>query len=97
MGMFHSDGGADMKSYEEEARNIAMRLYYLRKLRGFSQEYVADAIGISRAAVSTHERGRSIPNAVVIAYYAEIFGVTTDDILRNGLDLNDTELSDLLG
>ena len=42
--------------------NVADRIQSLRKMKGVSQEQLADAIGVSRQAVSKWESEQSMPN-----------------------------------
>lgn len=62
--------------------NIADRIQSLRRSRGISQEQLADALGVSRQAVSKWEAEQSSPDLERIIAMAEYFDVTTDYILR---------------
>lgn len=62
--------------------NIADRIQGLRKIKGISQEELADAIGVSRQAVSKWESEQSIPDLDKIILLSEFFAVTTDYILK---------------
>lgn len=62
--------------------NIADRIQYLRKQKGYSQEQLADKVGVSRQAVSKWESGQSTPDLEKIIAMSDIFGVTTDYILK---------------
>lgn len=62
--------------------NLSDRIQYLRKQKGFSQEELADKIGVSRQAVSKWESEQSTPDLDKIIAMSEIFGVTTDYILK---------------
>ena len=42
--------------------NMADRIQYLRKTKGFSQEELADKMGVSRQAVSKWESEQSTPD-----------------------------------
>lgn len=53
----------------------------LRLAKGLSQKEVADAIEISRSALSQYENNTVIPTAVVIKKFASYFGVSSDYIL----------------
>ena len=44
----------------EVTMNLADRIQQLRKIRGISQEELADRIGVSRQAVSKWESGGSL-------------------------------------
>ncbi len=62
--------------------NMAERIQYLRKSKGFSQEELADKAGVSRQAVSKWETGQSTPDIEKIIIMSELFEVTTDYILK---------------
>lgn len=67
---------------EVQFMTIADRIQSLRKTKGFSQEELADRLGVSRQAVSKWESEQSSPDLERIVYMSELFGVTTDYILR---------------
>ena len=62
--------------------NMANRIQYLRKTNGMSQEELADRMGVSRQAVSKWESEQSTPDLEKIIIMSELFGVTTDYILK---------------
>ena len=62
--------------------NISDRIQSLRKAKGMTQEQLADALGVSRQAVSKWEAEQSMPDLERIVAMAEYFDVTTDYILR---------------
>jgi len=62
--------------------NMADRIQYLRKQKVFSQEELADKVGVSRQAVSKWESEQSTPDLEKIIIMSEIFEVTTDYILK---------------
>ena len=62
--------------------NMADRIQYLRKSKGFSQEELADKVGVSRQAVSKWESEQSTPEIEKIIIMSELFEVTTDYILK---------------
>ena len=61
--------------------NISDRIQSLRKARGITQEQLADAVGVSRQAVSKWEAEQSVPDLERIVAMAEYFDVTTDYLL----------------
>ena len=61
---------------------IADRIQRLRKLKGVSQEELADRIGVSRQAVSKWESEQSVPDLDKIIAMSEYFDVTTDYLLK---------------
>nr|MDD6335898.1 helix-turn-helix domain-containing protein [bacterium] len=64
------------------AMNMADRIQYLRKVKGISQEELADQIGVSRQAVSKWESEQSVPDIDKIISMSEYFEVATDYILK---------------
>jgi transcriptional regulator with XRE-family HTH domain len=61
---------------------IEERIQELRKCKGLSQEQLADALGVSRQAVSKWEGGQSLPELEKIIAMSSLFEVTTDYILK---------------
>lgn len=57
-------------------------LVMLRNLHGFSQEAIAEKIGISRQAYAKWETGMTIPDIEKCALLAEVYGTTIDSLLR---------------
>ena len=62
--------------------NIADRIQNLRKIKGISQEELADKVGVSRQAVSKWESEQSTPDLNKVIIMSEYFEVTTDYILK---------------
>lgn len=62
--------------------NISDRIQSLRNARGITQEQLADAVGVSRQAVSKWEAEQSVPDLERVVAMAEYFDVTTDYLLR---------------
>lgn len=62
--------------------NIAERILELRKKAGISQEQLAEAVGVSRQAVSKWESGNALPDIDKIILLSDYFRVTTDYILK---------------
>lgn len=57
---------------------IADKLRTLRKAKGYTQQDVADAVGISRAAIGGYEIGRRSPRLPDLQKMAEFYGVGLD-------------------
>ena len=70
--------------------NMADRIQSLRKSKGFSQEELADKVGVSRQAVSKWESEQSTPDIEKIIVMSELFEVTTDYILKGTEPVNMT-------
>lgn len=54
----------------------------LRRRHGLSQEQLADALGLTRQAVSRWETENAVPETGVIVRLSDLFGVTTDYLLK---------------
>lgn len=61
---------------------FAEKIQMLRKEKGWSQEELATRVPISRQAVSKWENGTSMPDTENVLALADLFGVTTDYLLR---------------
>ena len=59
------------------------KLYQLRKERGMSQEALAQALGVSRQAISRWELGEVAPDTGNVLATSRLFGVSTDYLLRD--------------
>ena len=57
------------------------KLQLLRKQKGLTQEELADALYVSRTAVSKWESGRGYPNIDSLKAIAKFFSVTIDELL----------------
>lgn len=57
-------------------------LVMLRKVNGYSQERIAEKIGISRQAYAKWENGETIPDIEKAARLAEVYGVTIDGLMK---------------
>lgn len=60
----------------------ADRLLELRKAYGYSQETLAEKIGVSRQAISKWERGESSPDTDNLIALANVYGITLDELLE---------------
>ena len=63
--------------------NIADKLIALRKKSGMTQEELAEKMDVSRQAVSKWESGQTVPDLGKIIQLSELFGVTTDYLLKD--------------
>lgn len=65
---------------------LADKIMNERKRNGWSQEELAEKLGVSRQSVSKWESAQSVPDLNRILQLADIFGVTTDYLLKEELD-----------
>ena len=56
-------------------------LLMLRNLHGYSQEEIAEKIGISRQAYAKWESGATVPDIEKCALLAKIYGTTIDSLI----------------
>lgn len=61
---------------------ISENIMKLRKQKGFSQEEVAEKIGVSRQTIAKWENGDSIPDVVYSSALADLFDVTIDNLVN---------------
>ncbi len=59
-------------------KTLGARIAELRRAKGYSQEYVAEAVGVSRQAVSKWEQDQSAPDTYNLIALAGILGVTVE-------------------
>lgn len=62
--------------------SVGKRISELRKQRGFTQEYVAEQLGVSRQAVSKWESDISLPNMENMVKISTLLDVSLDDIIQ---------------
>ena len=67
---------------------IADRLIKLRKKNGYSQEELADKLGLSRQAVSKWERAEASPDTDNLICLAKLYGVSLDELLSTDEDID---------
>lgn len=71
---------------------LAQKIMELRKQRGWSQEELAEQLGVSRQSVSKWESGASAPDLEKIIRLSNLFQVTTDYLLKDSpVELQPTE------
>lgn len=63
-------------------QNIAANLRFLRNRHRFSQEEVAERIGVSRQTVAKWERGESLPDILNCEALADLYDVSLNDLVR---------------
>ena len=65
-----------------EMSEFGNNLYRLRKLRGWTQQELADQLGVTNRSVSKWETGETLPETGQLLPLADAFGVTVDELLR---------------
>ena len=69
---------------------IGKNILTLRRLRGLTQEELAERVGVSRQAVAKWESGESTPDLASCCTLAELFRVSVDELVH--FDDQDTGL-----
>ena len=64
--------------------NFSEKLQKLRKEKGMSQENLAEALDVSRQAISKWESGQSYPETEKLLTLSQMFGVTLDSLMKEG-------------
>jgi putative transcriptional regulator len=59
---------------------IRNRIRELRTARGWTQQELADKVGVSRQSINSIEVNRYVPSLPLALSFARVFGVATDDI-----------------
>lgn len=59
---------------------LSNNIYTLRRQRGLSQEQLAEALNVSRQAISKWENGAAVPELDKLQTMAAFFGVTLDEL-----------------
>lgn len=69
---------------------LADKIINERKKNGWSQEELAGMLGVSRQSISKWEGAQAVPDLQKILKMAEIFGVSTDYLLKDELEPENT-------
>ena len=64
--------------------SLSEKLYNLRKSKSLSQEALAEALGVSRQAISKWENGSAIPESDKLIALATYFSVSLDELIGRG-------------
>ena len=68
---------------------LADKITALRKKAGWSQEELAEQLGVTRQSVSKWEGAQSVPDMDKVVQMSRLFGVTTDFLLKDELSEED--------
>jgi len=67
-------------------QKVGAYIMILRKARKYTQQGLAENLGVSHQAVSNWERGESMPDISILPKLAALLGTTTDNILSADRD-----------
>ena len=62
------------------APDVHNRVKELRVQRGWTQQQLADAVGVSRQSINSIERNRYVPSLLLALTFSQVFGTSTDEI-----------------
>lgn len=68
---------------------FADKLIILRKRHNMSQEELADKLNVTRQSISKWEGAQSVPDLQKVLQLSELFGVSTDVLLKDELQLDE--------
>ena len=77
-----------MESWLYMGPSITNRVKQMRNARGWTQEQLADAVGVSRQSINSIERERYVPSLPLALTFAKVFGCSTDEIFTLNGALN---------
>lgn len=60
---------------------LGMKIYEKRKEKGFTQEALAEKLGVSPQAVSKWENDATCPDIALLPKLAKLFGISVDELL----------------
>jgi putative transcriptional regulator len=69
-----------MESELDMGEKITNRVKELRGERGWTQQQLAHAVGVSRQSINSIERNRYVPSLPLALKFSEVFACPTDDI-----------------
>jgi len=69
-----------MESELDMSDGVHNRVKEQRKAKGWTQEELAKAVGVSRQSVNSIERNRYVPSLPLALKFARVFGCPTDEI-----------------
>ncbi|MFR6066177.1 MAG: helix-turn-helix domain-containing protein [Eubacterium sp.] len=65
----------------------ANRLQQLRKMNGYSQDVLAEKLGVSRQSISKWERAEASPDTDNLIALAQVYGLSLDELLDTSKDV----------
>lgn len=71
-----------LKSASSGQETLGQRLARIRKERGFTQQQLAERTGLIQVLISDYEHGKLRLTAEMAVRFADVLGVSTDDLLR---------------
>lgn len=72
----------DMESMLDMEPRVLNHVKELRAARGWTQEELAKATGVSRQSINSIERNRYVPSLTLALEFSRVFGCSTDEIFQ---------------
>ena len=69
-----------MTSLLDMPPQIRNRIREMRTRRGWTQQDLADQVGVSRQSINSIENDRYVPSLPLALTFARVFGCATDDL-----------------
>ena len=61
---------------------VRNRVKELREAKHWTQQDLADQVGVSRQSINSIERNRYVPSLELALMFARVFGTSTDEIFK---------------
>jgi putative transcriptional regulator len=68
------------RQFTQLPQTIRNRIKELRTSRGYTQQQLADLVGVSRQSINSIERERYVPSLPLALTFARVFDCGTDEI-----------------
>jgi putative transcriptional regulator len=66
--------------YMSSSSSVTNKVKELRLARGWTQEQLAEAVGVSRQSINSIENDRYVPSLPLALTFARVFKCATDDL-----------------
>lgn len=73
---------------------LGERLYYARKKNGYTQNALAESIGVSRGVIFNLEKNKTAPQAIVLNAICQTLNINSDWLLNGSGEMECLEASD---
>lgn len=73
---------------------LPQKLKELRKVNNYTQDYVAEVLGVVRQTYSHYETGKRTPDAEAFYKLAGLYNISVDDLLHLTIDIDREESYD---
>ena len=70
---------------QPKTTRVSINLRYLRLVHGYTQEEVADIVGLSRYTICRYEKGSRVPDILHLRSFATLYAQTIDALCNADL------------